>query len=116
MSKYRRAAKIDSNQPEIVKALLKIPGVSVQTGVDDILVGHAGRTYWYEIKAPDTLSEKTGLADKDAFKKSQIKLLRDWKGHYKIVWTLDEILEDMGITKRLNDGKVSKGIMRQLHH
>ncbi|MHC5061972.1 MAG: hypothetical protein ACYTFK_12910 [Planctomycetota bacterium] len=99
MSKYRRSAKIDSNQPEIVKALLKIPGVSVQTGVDDIFVGYKGRNYWYEIKAPDTLSEKTGLADKDAFKKSQINLLKTWTGHYEIVWTLEEILEDMGTTK-----------------
>jgi hypothetical protein len=107
MSKHRQAASVDSNQASIVRALRKIPGVTVQTGVDDILVGYKrkifhGRysreNYWYEIKSPDTLN-KSGLSKLSAFKKSQIELLRDWEGHYEIVWTLDEILEDMGITK-----------------
>jgi hypothetical protein len=108
MSKYRQAAAVDSNQSKIVKALRKIPGVSVHTGVDDIFVGYSRKNigffctvnfnYWYEIKSPDTLN-KDGRSKRSAFKKSQIDLLRDWKGHYKIVWTLDEILDDIGITK-----------------
>ena len=36
MSKFRRAAKIDKNQPYIVDELRKIPGISVQVGMDDI--------------------------------------------------------------------------------
>lgn len=42
MSKYRRAARIDKNQPEIVKILRSVPGVSVELGKDDI----RGVTYW----------------------------------------------------------------------
>lgn len=42
MSKHRYAASVDKNQPEIVKALRKIPGVTVQVGMDDILIGRNG--------------------------------------------------------------------------
>ena len=51
-TKLRRAAKIDRNQGDIVSALRKIPGISVETGHDDILVGYKGRTWWFEVKAP----------------------------------------------------------------
>ena len=87
MSKWRQAAKIDANQPEIVKALRKIPGVTVELGMDDILVGYQGVTYWYEIK----------VSEKSVVKPSQVKLLEEWKGHYKIVWNLEMILEDIGM-------------------
>ena len=60
MSKWRRAGKIDANQPAIVKALRKIPGVTVQTGMDDLLVGYKGFTYWYELNEPEKVSKKTG--------------------------------------------------------
>lgn len=88
MSKYRRAARVDTNQGELVKALRRIPSVTVELGHDDILVGYQGKTYWYEIK--------TG--PKAEVKESQKKLLAEWKGHYKIVWTIDMILKDMGIS------------------
>lgn len=87
MAKYRRAAKIDANQNEIVKALRDIPNVSVYLDVDDILVGYKGVSYWYEIKA----------SVKSSLQPVQTKLLAEWKGHYKIVWSLDMILEDIGI-------------------
>ena len=50
-----RAAKIDANQLEIVKALRKI-GATVQSlaatgdGVPDLLVGYQGNTYLIEVK------------------------------------------------------------------
>lgn len=87
MSKWRQAAKIDANQPSIVKALRKIPGVTVELGMDDILVGYQGKTYWYEIK----------VSEKAKVKPSQEKLLAEWKGHYKIVWSIEMILEDIGM-------------------
>ena len=90
MSKWRRAAKIDANQPEIVEALRAIPGVSVQLGMDDILVGYKGKTYWYEIK----VSEKAEVKD------GQKELAETWEGHYRIVWSLDMILDDIGITNK----------------
>ena len=86
MSKFRRAAKVDSNQAEIVKALRAIPGVSVALRHDDILVGYRGRTYWYEIKAGQRAEIKAG----------QAMLQNTWAGHYAIVSTLRQILSEIG--------------------
>lgn len=99
----RRAARIDANQPEIVKALRAIHGVTVALEHDDIFVGYKGRNYWFEIKDPEKVFNKDGSFKKGAIKDSQVKLQNDWKGHYKIVWTLDMILEDMGIIKKLRN-------------
>lgn len=98
MSKYRQAAKIDTNQPEIVKALRQIPGVTVETGKDDILVGYQGKTYWYEIKDPSCL-DKTGNIRATEIKEHQQWLEIHWRGHYEIVTSLKEILHDMGIER-----------------
>ena len=85
MSKYRRAAKVDANQPKIVEELRKI--ATVELNHDDILVGYKGINYWYEIKNKDGFNKKQD---------GQIKLENEWRGHYKIVSSLDEILKDMG--------------------
>ena len=95
--KYRRAAKVDANQTEIVKSLREIPGISVEVGHDDILVGYRENTYWYEIKNPSQVSKVTGKVIESAKKESQKRLLSSWNGHYRIVSSLAEILEDMGI-------------------
>ena len=97
MSKFIRHKKVDANQPELVKALRKITGVTVQLDIDDILVGYKGRNYWYEIKDPEKVFKKDGTFNKGEIKPSQTKLLAEWKGHYKIVWSLDMILDDIGI-------------------
>ncbi len=91
----RRKDKIDSNQNEIVNALLSIPGVSVETGHDDIIVGYKGQNFWFEIKTPESVSRKTGKI-KDSSKKPYQKLLeKDWSGHYKIVSDIGDILNDI---------------------
>lgn len=95
--KHRRAAKIDTNQPGIVDALRDIPGVTVEVGHDDIIVGHNGRTLWYEIKSGDAVSRHTGEILKSTIRPGQMKLEHGWTGHYKIVSSLDEILADMGL-------------------
>ena len=95
----RRKDKVDSNQPEIVKLLLDIPGISVEVGHDDILVGYRHETYWYEIKNPDTVSKKTGKILDSAKKDCQIKLEKEWRGHYKIVASLEDILDDLFIKR-----------------
>lgn len=87
MSKFRRAARIDKNQNEIVEALRATPGVTVELGHDDILVGYEGRTYWVEIKS----------GPKARIKPSQEKLLAEWKGQYNICWELDQILYLIGV-------------------
>ena len=84
MSKWRRAAKVDANQPQIVKELRAL-GYSVELDHDDILVGHRGNTYWFEIK--------TG--PKAALKDSQIKLLENYKGHYVIAWSTEMIIQNI---------------------
>lgn len=97
--KHRYAAKIDKNQPEIVKALRAIPGVTVELSHDDILVGYKGRTFWYEIKEPGAVSKTTGEILESEKKTSQIKLEAEWKGHYKIVWNVDQIINELGVIK-----------------
>jgi len=98
----RRKDKIDANQAEIVKGLRKIPGITVETGHDDILCGcydkdGIPRTYWYEIKNPDKISPKTGQPQPSAIQDSQKQLIKKWTGHFKIVSTIEEILEDLGV-------------------
>ena len=92
MSKYRQAARIDENQNEIVKDLRNM-GATVQTGMDDLLVGWKGRTYWFEIKDPAKTKKKNGEFKAGAIKDSQIKLAAEWKGHYQIVSSFEEIIE-----------------------
>ena len=94
MSKWRRAAKVDANQPDIVKALRKMPGVSVEVGHDDIIVGYRGLTYWYEIKEPGTVCAN-GEIRESAKKPSQRKLEAEWTGHYRIITSIDDILSDI---------------------
>lgn len=95
MAKYRRAAKVDENQKSIVKALRQLPNITVAVGHDDILVGRNGRTYWFEIKRPEAISKKTGEVKASEITDSEQKLAKEWRGHYSIVSTLEEILEEI---------------------
>jgi len=94
MSKYRQAARTDKNQSAIVRSLRQLPGVSVAVGHDDILVGVRGITFWFEIKRPECIG-KDGVVWPSEITDSEKKLLKDWRGHYSIVSTLDEILDEM---------------------
>ena len=64
---------------------------------EDFLVGYKGKTYWFECKNPDKILDKEGELRPDALKESQKLLLANWTGHYKVVWTLEQILEEIGI-------------------
>lgn len=92
MSMYRRDYNTDSNQKDIVKALRKIPGVMVKTGMDDILVGYKGVNYWIEIKVSEAAAKQ-----KSKTTQKQKELDESWAGHYLVAWTLDQILEDIGL-------------------
>ena len=96
MSKFRRAARVDENQSDLVKALRRIPGVTVEVGHDDILVGHKEETYWFEVKRQDEV-RRDGTLKARALKNSQKRLSREWSGHYRVVWSLEQILEDIGL-------------------
>ncbi len=93
------AKRVDANQPLIVKRLRAL-GCTVQLDMDDILVGHAGKNFWFELKTPDSVSKRTGKIKKSEIKPSQKKLRDEWRGHYRIVSSLEEILDDIGITVR----------------
>ena len=92
MTKYRQAARIDENQNQIVSKL-RAYGFSVQVGMDDLLVGFNGRSYWFEIKDPSKTKKKNGDYKAGAIKPSQQKLLHEWRGHYSICCSAEEIIE-----------------------
>ncbi len=94
MSKHRRAARVDANQNEIVSGLLKL-GISVELGHDDVICGYNGKTYWYELKNPNTVSKKTGKILESAKKDDQKRLEAEFKGHYKIVSNIEEIVNEI---------------------
>lgn len=100
----RRKAKIDNNQTAIVNALLEIPGVTVEVGHDDILVGLSGSTYWYEIKSDLAVSKKTGRILESKKKKRQKKLEKEFTGHYRIVSRLEDILCEIFHPIKYNGG------------
>ena len=94
MTQYRQAARTDENQNEIVKQL-RDHGCSVQTGMDDLLVGYKGRNYWIEIKDPSKTKKKNGDYKAGAIKNSQQKLLHEWRGNYSVCCSFEEILEEI---------------------
>jgi hypothetical protein len=84
----RTAARVDANQPDIVRALRGV-GASVLhchtlKNCFDILVGYRGRTFLMEIK----VSEKEKLTTGEA------EFQRTWRGStYHIVYTVDQALK-----------------------
>lgn len=92
----RRANRIDNNQNDIIDDLKKIPGLSVKPGHDDILVGYRGRTFWFEIKNPNKLKKDGGFY-KGAVKDGQYKLQNEFNGHYSIVTSSKEIMQQIGV-------------------
>lgn len=93
----RTKAKIDLNQPDIVKALRDIPHVSVHStaalgkGFPDLCVGYRGKTYLFEIKNPALVPSKQRLTPDETTWHS------DWFGHVAIVTTADQILDHIGV-------------------
>ena len=101
MSKYRQAARIDKSQNEIVKKLRSIPGVTVEVGHDDILIGRNGLNYWVELKTPEKVLKKSGELKAGALKDSQIKLQSEWCGQYLVAWDISQILAEIGLNETL---------------
>ena len=89
---------MDGNQQAIIDGLRNIPGVSVEPGHDDIIVGIRGYTYWYEVKTEDQRSKKDGHIKESAKTPGQKRLDETWKGHRRYVTTLEEVLEDIFLT------------------
>jgi len=96
MSRRYQHKKTDVNEKDIVKTLRAIPGVSVETGHDDLIIGYKGKNYWYEIKNPDEMT-KDGRPVKKKGKtyEKQMNLQANFTGHYSIVWNVDQILAEI---------------------
>ncbi len=96
MSRRYQHSNTDKNEKEIVKSLRGIPGVSVETGKDDIIVGYKKRSYWFEIKNPNEI-KKDGQPVKSKRKtyEKQMNLQANFKGHYSIVSSVDEIISEI---------------------
>lgn len=94
MSQHRQAARVDANQPQIV-SMLRSMGATVQTGMDDLLVGYRGKNFWFEIKDPAKTLKKDKTYKAGAIKDSQKKLVATWRGQYKIVHSFEEIVDEI---------------------
>jgi hypothetical protein len=89
-------ARVDDNQAEIMAGLRNL-GISVEPRHDDLLVGFRRRTFWFECKNPTTCFLADGVTFKTgAIKKSQSKLRSTWRGHYSVVTTIEQILNQIG--------------------
>jgi hypothetical protein len=84
--------RTDSNHAEIIKALRKIPNLSVFSthevgkGFPDIVIGYKGINYLIEIKDGNKPPSARKLTD------AEVKFHNDWQGQIKIVNNLDEVL------------------------
>ena len=110
----KRAAKIDSNQKEIVAVLENSGAAILHTSqlknAFDILVGFEGQLYMFEIKNPEYFPKKFYKMDIDA----QIEYLKTKLSDgeiacmekfqkvgvpYYVVWNPQQALDILGITK-----------------
>jgi hypothetical protein len=88
-----RIKKVDRNQPEIVKQLRKIPGVSVAhthtvgDGFSDLVVGYKGKNYLCEVKDPAKPPSARKLTPDEE------KFHSEWKGQVSVVESVTDILK-----------------------
>ena len=92
----RRAAKVDDNHSDIVKALRKagcsvVSLAAVGGGVPDVAAGLAGKTYLLEIKDGDKSPSRRKLTPEQRI------FFSGWKGHAVVVKDAYEALEAVGI-------------------
>jgi hypothetical protein len=83
----RRAARVDSNQQELVQAMRKIGAKVYHVRKPlDLLVGYRGRNILVEVKRP----EKKGHADE--FTKEEKEFIEGWPGEIAICYTVEEAI------------------------
>lgn len=103
----RRAAKVDDNQEEIVKALRAV-GATVQTlaavgkGVPDLLVGYQGKTILVEVKDGKKSPSERRLTE------DQLKWHGAWNGGpLAIVTDVEGAWRAIGLLKGKNENDQS---------
>lgn len=91
----RRAARIDANHTEIVRALRDV-GAGVQSlaaigkGCPDLLVGFRGECFCLEVK------DGTKKPSAQALTPDEERWEENWPGHYRVVRSVDEALRAIG--------------------
>lgn len=87
---FRRAAKVDVNQPEIVKTFRKLGWyvliISQLKNCCDIMVSKNGRTIAIEIKDGNKPSWKRKLSE------GELKFKEEWQGEYMIVESIEDVI------------------------
>lgn len=91
----RLAARIDDNQPEIVKALRAVgatvqPLSAVGKGCPDLLVGYLHSNYLLEVKDGSKPPSRRALTADEA------KWHGAWRGQSSVVNSVDEALKAIG--------------------
>lgn len=95
----RYRAKTDNNQKEVV-AKLRALGASVQSlaplggGVPDLLIGHGGRNYLFELKDGRLCPSARKLTEGEA------TWLNAWRGQAQVATCWEDIAEAVGIFRR----------------
>ena len=88
---FRRAAKVDTNQPEIVKEFRRLGWyvliISQLKNCCDIIVSKKGRTIAIEIKD----GEKPPSAQK--LSEGELKFKSEWQGEYLLVNCIQDVLD-----------------------
>ena len=86
---FRRAAKVDANQPEIVQAFRKLGWyvliISQLKNCCDIIVSKNGRTIAVEIKDGSKPPSQQKLSD------GEIKFKNEWQGEYMLVTSIEQV-------------------------
>jgi Holliday junction resolvase len=87
---FRRAAKVDANQKEIVKAFRDLGWyvliISQLKNCCDIIVSKDGRTIAIEIKDGSKPPSQQKLSD------GEIRFMNEWQGEYEIIKSVDDVL------------------------
>ena len=87
---FRRAAKVDANQPEIVAAFRKLGWyvliISQLKNCCDIIVSKEGRTIAVEIK------DGTNIPSEQKLSEGELKFKDEWQGEYKLIVSIDDVL------------------------
>lgn len=88
---FRRAARVDDNQPEIVKAFRDLGWyvliISQLKNCCDIIVSKKGRTIAVEIKDGKKSKSQQKLSD------GELKFKSEWQGEYKLITCINDVLD-----------------------
>ena len=86
---FRRAAKVDSNQSEIVKTFRKLGWyvliISQLKKCCDIIVSKGGRTIAVEIKDGEKSPSQRALTE------GEVKFREEWQGEYALIESIEDV-------------------------